>query len=568
MRKAGVILCIFLLLSALVGTVYAAEASAMNATANVSADGKAQVSMTLTLHLDGTVDKLYFPLPVGASGVRVNGSRVSGAKDGDVLNINLARFVKGVTGDVSVNIQYDLHGLVTETEIGTLELQLPLLSGFSYPINDLQFTVTLPGAVKTLPAFTSGYHQSAIEQHLSYTVEGTTVSGNSLKAMKDHETLLMTLPVDDTMFSRVVVQTESALVAWWGWGICAGLALVYWLVFLRAFPLRQRCTEPPEGFHAGQLGCILGSGGIDLSMMVLTWAQLGYILIQPDRRGKVLLHKRMDMGNERSDGEVRAFRELFGSRIMIDATGSRYANLAVNLRRKRMGISELLHRRSGNPFVFRILCAGMGLFAGGGIGAVMGDGAALQWFMIFALGALGAFSGYRIAIWTDSGLFRRKRTLVTGLGLSLLWVILSLAAGCFGLGIAMVLSLLLYGFLYGLAGLRTELGKRTAGQILGLRHYLRGSDKQQLQRACQGDPDYFFHLIPYAMALGVGKAFAKAVGREKLERCPYLTSGMDGHMSAIGWHETLAATVEAMDARMENRHMEKLIKTIRSITRP
>lgn len=568
MRKVGVFLCALFLIVSLVGTVYAATGGSMNATANVASDGSCQVNLALTLHMEGAVDKLYFPLPAGASGIRVNGSRASATKDGDALKINLSRFVKGVTGDVSVNIQYALHGTVTETEIGTLQLQLPLLSGFEYPISSMQFSVHLPGAVSTLPAFTSGYHQSAIEQHLTYQVEGTTITGSSLKAMKDHETLVMTLPVDDTMFARVVVQTESSQVAWIGMGICAALALLYWLLTLRFVPLRQRCTEPPEGFNAGQLGCIMGSGGVDLTLMVFTWAQLGYILIQPDRRGKVLLHKRMDMGNERSEQEQRAFRNLFGSKQMIDATGSRYAALAVSLKARPAGVQELYRKRSGNRLVFHILCAGMGLFSGGGIGAALGSGAALQWFLIVLTGVLGALSAYLTLQWTDNGLWRSRRSAFTGLGLCLVWVILAALAGCGSLGITTALVLLVYGILYGWSGLRTDFGKRTAGQLLGLRRYLRGWDKDLLHHACETDPNYYFRMAPYAMALGVGKAFAQAVGREKLEQCPYLTSGMDGHLNAAGWNEKLTETAAIMDARMQNRHIEKLIKFINRITKP
>ena len=62
-------------------------------------------------------------------------------------------------------------------------------------------------------------------------------------------------------------------------------------------------------------------------MMVFTWAQLGYLLIQTDG-SKVLLRKRMDMGNERSLFENKIFALLFGSRQTVDATGYPYAKLS------------------------------------------------------------------------------------------------------------------------------------------------------------------------------------------------------------------------------------------------
>lgn len=563
MRKLSLWLTAALLLWGLVFPVSAANnASNMSATANVSSNGSCMVSLALTLHMDEPVTKLYFPIPAGASGVRVNGSRVMTSKSGDALQVNLSRYVKNIVGDVSVNIQYDLYGLVRETEIGTLELQLPLLAGFELPIEALQFSVTLPGQANALPAFTSGYHQASIEQHLHFAVEGSTITGSSLKAMKNRETLTMTVPVDEAVFGRVVVGTQSILTAQIGMLICAGLALLYWLLFLRAFPVRQRSTEAPDGFSAGHMRCLLGSGGVDLTLMVLTWAQLGYVLIQPDRRGKILLHQRMDMGNERSDFEQRCFRKLFGSRTTVDATGQRYAQLRLSTLSSPADMQELLHKRSGSPRVFYILCCGIGLFGGGGIGALLGGGAALQWFLIVLMALLGAFCGYLILPWTDCGLWRNKGLLWRGLLLCGGWVLLALAAGNIGLGIWMSVGLLVSGVLYGWSGRRTALGRQIRSQALGLRHYLRGKDKEQLRYAMAGDPDYFFRMAPYAIALGVGKPFAKAVGRERLERCPYLVSHTEKELDAAQWNAVLEQTVRDMNARSENLWLEKLMRLL------
>ena len=63
---------------------------------------------------------------------------------------------------------------------------------------------------------------------------------------------------------------------------------------------RIRCTAAPAGLTAGELGSRLVHKGADLTMMVLSWAQLGYLLITMDESGRVFLHKRMEMGNERS----------------------------------------------------------------------------------------------------------------------------------------------------------------------------------------------------------------------------------------------------------------------------
>ena len=565
MRKIGSLFAIILLIFTLGVSASAATAPSMNTTATAANDGSCQINMTLTLQINSQEDLLY-PLPAGATAVKVNGSRASTTKEGDTLSIDLRRHLKNASGAVSVNIQYTLHDLVHKTNYGTLELSVPLLSGFAYPIEEFHFSVILPGKTEQRPAFSSGYHQAAIEQHLTYTVEGTAITGNNLKTMKDHETLVMTLPVERAMFPNAITEPQTGKVSWTGMGICAGLALIYWLLFLYAIPRRQRCTEVPQGVTAGQVAALAGSGGVDLTMLVFSWAELGYILIQT-QKNRVLLHKRMEMGNERSEFEQRTFRNLFGSRLTLDATGSRYAALAADLARKHGGISEMFHKRTGNPLFFRVLWAVFGMFAGGGIGTFLGKGALLQGFLVFLLGLLGLCSGYGILTWTDCGLFRYKRHLLAGLLASVAWLLLGIAGGAWAIGLVMCLALLGAGLLYGWCGKRTDLGNLTAGQLLGLRKYLKGGDKLQLERAKNSDPDYFFRMIPYAIALGVGKGFARAMGRKALEgNCPYLATGKPGN--ALQWYERLERIIELMDQRKKTRTLEKVVQTVQRFTKP
>ncbi len=69
------------------------------------------------------------------------------------------------------------------------------------------------------------------------------------------------------------------------------------------------------------------------------------------------------------------------------------------------------------------------------------------------------------------------------------------------------------GFLYAFGGKRTELNRSDAGEILALRRYLRSIDRPEAARLLKADPEYFYRMAPYAIALGVGKPFAAAFGR-------------------------------------------------------
>ena len=569
MGRIGRFLTVLVLISALSVTVYAATgASGVNGVATVSNDSSCQVSLTVTLHLEQQMEKLLFPVPAEATGVTLNGARVSASRSDGARWVNLSRITKNVLGDVTVNIHFSLHDVIHVNQDGVLEMQLPLLSGFEYPVESLQFSVTMPGQIDVLPGFISGYHQARIEEDLTYAVEGATITGSSLKALKDHETLTMKLAVSEEMFPQSIVQIQDYHFGYVIMGICAALALLYWLVAMFNLPVwPQHSTEPPQGYTAGQLGCVIAGRGIDLSLMVLSWAQLGYILIKLEHGGQVRLYKRMDMGNERSETERRLFKKIFGKRDTVDTSGYGYASLCQAVAKKPAGIGELMGRFTGNPVIFRALAAGMGLAGGLCLAVAFADGAALQGLLVFLLGVAGTISGWYIQDFGSAVVLRSKRRLTSTLVVSVLWLLLSLIAGAFAVGAWMIFGLLLAGLLLACGGRRTELGRQTYAQVVGLRRYLCKVDKQQLQHICEADPDYFFRLAPYAMALGADMAFAKRFGSQKLNGCPYLTSGMDGHMTALQWSRVLRSAVAQMDARADRLTLEKLIRVIRNITR-
>ena len=176
-------------------SVFASSVTAMESHSTVSSDGSCQVSINATVHLDSAVDKLIFPIPGNATGITLNGSRVTAPKKDGVKNLNIKKLTGGMAGDFSLHIAYNLSEVVRYNEEGILQMQIPLLSGFAYGVEEIRFSVTLPGTTDVLPSFVSGYHQSSIEQSLAFQTDGATVSGHSLKPMKDHETLTLIMAV-------------------------------------------------------------------------------------------------------------------------------------------------------------------------------------------------------------------------------------------------------------------------------------------------------------------------------------------------------------------------------------
>ena len=347
------ILCLLMVFFLAVPASAGNVSSGISSLTTVTTDGNCVVSMTVTLRLDTPVEGLTFPLPLGAQNIKRDGSLVRSRETANAILVELSS-LNGFVGEVTLNFTYEIKDVVAlevleegakKDQEPRLLLTLPLLSGFNYPIENMKFSVMLPGEVTGKPIFSSIYHQDSIESDLECVVTNNQITG-TISNLKDNETLAMRLPVPVEMFTGVSTYQRVGNPEIRYMLIAGGIALLYWLNFLRCLPLiRTRRTTPPEGMTAGEVGTRLNLAGADLTMMVLSWAQLGYILIHLDDNGRVMLHKRMDMGNERSNYEVKIFKSLFGSRRVIDGTGYQYARLCRKVAASVPGKKSLCKRK-------------------------------------------------------------------------------------------------------------------------------------------------------------------------------------------------------------------------------
>lgn len=560
MRRAGAVLTAILLLICMALPVYAQSgATAAEAYATVASDGSCQVSLRMTLHLDSPQESLNFPLPTTAYDITVNGVAASTSRSGQVLLVDLSRVIGSAAGDVAVNLSYSLSNIVDYDDDGYLVLALPLLCGFTYPVDGLSFGITLPGDVEGKPTFTSTYYQTMIEQSLNYTVSGDQILGNLTTGLMGSDWLTMTLRVSEEMFpqEKPIVWTldmdDLLMIAF------AVIAIVYWLLTLRCLPPRQiHRSTAPDGLTAADMSTVITGGRPSLTMLVVHWAQLGYILIQLDDNGRVFLHKRMGMGNERSLYENRIFRSLFGKRSMVDGTGYHYAQLCRKVASGKPAIHGLYRRGSGNPTLFRLLAALVALFGGVSLGRALGADTIFQGLLTVLLAIFGVVSAWFIQAGGKCLHLRSKQPLWLALGLCGVWLVLGILAGELNVAACVAAAELFAGVAAAYGGQRTDLGKQAMEQVLGLRRHMKNVSKEELQRILKVNPDYFYDLTPYALALGVDRQFAKRFGGTRMGACQYLTSGMDGHMTAAEWDKLLRDAVNTLEERQRQLFWERL----------
>lgn len=549
------LLCILLLVT----SVSAAGISDCRSESVFADDGSCEVTLTLTLVLDGPVSDLVFPLSADARNITVNGANARSTAADSVRNVDLSKHVSGA-GTYTLVLRYQLPDAVTADARGNLSLSLELLSGFAYPIEQFSFTILLPGEQTHKPTFTSTYHQEAAEIVMDIAVEGNAIRGSFTTRLQDHETLIMTLAVDETLFPQSVAKKWSldTLDV-----IMIGLALLAIAYFLLTMglqlPQKLRRTTAPEGITAGELGCWLMGQGVDLTTMVLSWAQMGYILIQPDDNGRVLLHKRMDMGNERSEFEVRYFRNLFGRRTTVDATGYHYARLCGKASSAVPRAQSIYKRHTGNPNVFRVLTVAIGTMAGVSLATAFVRDTGWQIVLGIFLGIFSTAASWIIQIGAKKLHHRDKTWLWIALGAAGFWFMLSLPAGQWDVPLFVIPAQFLAGLAAVYGGRRTEMGRQNYAELLALRRYLRTVPTDELRRIMDINPDYYYALMPHALALGVDRAFSRQMGNQRLPECTWLTTGLDGHQTAREWNQLLRNTTASMDALCKRMPIDKLL---------
>jgi len=560
-------LILFILCICMLATAVSAQSSAteVNSIITVTADGRCQITSTVGLHLDSPAASLTFPLPKNATNVAVNGTSVrtyASGMDPDVILADLSS-LNGISGDYTLMFSYILPDVLRtekneETKKSYLVMEIPLLSGFEFPVDKVSFSVTMPGEVTGKPTFTSSYLQTGIESKIDTVVGGQLITGATKTGLQEREKFSLVMTVSEEMFpGKLYIEREGnpEIVPM---SILAVLALIYWIVFMRTGPVfRHDRSIPIAGITAGELGCRLTAAGADLTMMVFTWAQLGYIRIRVDRKGRVILEKRMDMGNERGEFENKTFRGLFAKGALVDATGGQYARLCRYTAETVAGAKEMYTKLAGNVAIFRILGCGISIFCGICFAMNIGRSQIIHTMLSIVFGILGAVTAWGI----QGGMYklhvRGKIPMYVGFVSGILWIILGIISGQWIMGLVVVLGQNLMGLLAAYGGRRSELGKFDAGQILGLRHFLKKLDGKKLERLLENNPDYFFDMLPYAIALGVDKPFAKAFGKMPFPQCHYLLVSRNDKRTAEEWALLTRKIADRMDKRQRRLELEK-----------
>ena len=520
----AVILCLLLCLQVFADELPTADGSritSVNVSVTMTESGHADVTQTMTLALDGSVQELRLAVPEQAEKAKVT-DRKSKLTTVDGTRCLLLKSEDGFSGTQTFTLHFTMEDLVKDNEDGQL-LTLPLLAAQDYPTDAMTLTVSLPKEYTSHPSFTSGYLGGLIVDSLLLSTGSTSFAATVTEQLKDHETLSVSLQLEAGYFVGHFGESPFSLITTIAVFVLLALGILYWARLLRngRLPVHAR-SLPPDGVNPGDLPFLLSGGDADFNMLVSHWATLGYVSFYIHKSGHVLLRRRMGMGNERRPMERKLFDLLFRDGDVCDGASLHYKRTgeAAMAAIPRYWSKRLYNRRSGAPSIARVLCClACAVATMQSMDTVAPEklhvlflllafvaGYALCWLMQLACGA------WFLNDWVKVG---------AGGAAALLLLILGLLGDA---ALTMLPALAVSGFLswqtvHG--GIRSPYGNEVIGQTLGFRRFMRHASDQHLRQMLYRDPQYFYRILPYAEAMGLGRQFVSLCGEAELEPCQW-----------------------------------------------
>lgn len=555
-RLLLIVLCLFLLSGVVCGAE--SEVTSLKADITVGEDGTCELALTAEVNFSGSPDQFVLPLSEDAGKITVSGGSYK-IRRIDGVRCIVFKNDFGFTGKQTFTCTYRLPCSVEKTEEKQVfTLRLPE-KGWDYSIKSLQMHIVFPAEIEYRPLWDSAYHKDIVDNYLNIQVKGKELTVKSNGSFRDQETITMTLSFPSEAFRLRHLPGGFASVSSICFYALLLLTVVYWLFFLRGkllLPKVQR-TYGMEA-TAGEIPCQLFGELPDVAATLAHWGNLGYVGIYRNSRGRIILRKQMEMGNERKPAEQKLFNALFRGSNTCDLQGLRFHTLAKPASASlRFGWNQRnFDRKSGSP----VLLKGMSLLASLFVCLHLFDywvgTTAWRWVFIPILALLCTLLCVLVRK-AVCAIIRPKPLLsyLAGAAAAALLLVFASKGSCTGM---MLLNLLLQIFcafatLFG--GKRTEIGREQVRQLLGLRRYLKKADSDSLQQLSVSDSQYFYRMLPFAELLGVARPFCKHFARWTLEPCPWLSDAKFTPQNAVEFYrlyEDILSAVRETPGRIPN----------------
>ena len=401
-------------------------------------------------------------------------------------------------------------------------------------IGRLFFSVTLPyPAERDRIWVTSGPYGSETEIPFSLSDDGCTISGRYSSLPAGYGVTLR-VEMDEGFFNEAVPNINLNVIGFWA-AIAVSLlmiaaAFVLWWLYGRDEKLIYSVRfTPPEGLTPMDSGYVY-SGSLNnnaVSAMLIYWADKGIITIEDKGDDDFIFTKLREIDENATEAEIRLFYAFFASGSTVDTKTLRMTGFAAKLGEVRKAMSG---RFSGEralssdsseklrKLVMSLMIIPVVLHAAASTLFCLGFGTVFilipSMMAYLMLRSVSVQIGKRV----QSGGFRFSYIAGPVIFLIFIWYFMATALSSFGadyhLGFVdsavFMISLFFSMLLSASIERRSEYADKALSEILGYREFMEKVEKDRIEKLSEEDPQFFYHVLSYAMALGVEDKWVRA----------------------------------------------------------
>ena len=454
---------------------------------------------------------IYREIPTKNASIKNIDASTNWEKEGDTIRLGDEDFTVSGLQDYALTYDYvcdqdDLEGID--------EFYFNIIgSGWETDIEHATFSIDMPADFDSKAVgFSMGSYGTVgtAEGELLHNIDGKTITGETLRTLEPGEALTIRIELPDGYFS-----SNQSILDLWRYFVIGILTLVS--IFLcfklgrdeKIIPVIQ--FEPPKEYNSLQLGVIdhLDARDDDVVSLLIYLADKGYLSIEPlpdwhkniEKTKKFRFHKLKEYKGDNISEKV-FLDGLFENGSTVDSKDlekSFYRTVKEICIIEKDFTKELVERKGRIPItIFLILT----LF--------------LMWMPSWEY---GGFMDY---------VFSLSYLKLIG----------------FLIGLACIVIMLVC---WGLIQRRTPLGVELAGKSKGLAEFIDTAEKDRIEQLVEQDPESFYKILPYAMALGITDKWIEKFRGITIPRpswyaynTPYLDGYIIGNMLNSNLYDTMS----------------------------
>lgn len=518
------------------------------------------------------MDKTYI-CKVGVNDVL--GDQYTTSKENDNVLIKIGNPDVTITGDKDYEIDYTITNVddrISEKDVFNHSV---MGADMNFYIDTLSFSITfekpLPADAKdNIRVYSGSRGTKRNKLGVKIWLKGNTLLGY-VQSVPQNCPVTIDLTLPEGYYQGE--QTSSPTYAYIFFAITILLCIILlYYEFTVKHPSVTKQIEfyPPQGLCSAELGTVIddSADNEDLASLIPWFASEGYITIAEKEESKFFglgSKKYLEITNTHRDGmQLQPYQRTFFNALFSGSNGvvrldklpdvhEEIASAKDQLSYVFSGAKELTTwHKTASLIILLFIVSSLFLVA-----TLHGDMFENDDFIVYSITWCAPFIACGMWIFKTAakakvedslkiGAFRLLRGLLMLFCMGLnLWIIDDIQVGAWMICAVYIACYAALEFMANLC-IDTEYRASLMGELLGFKEFLETAEEPRLRSLLEADPQYFYRILPYAMALGVSKIWAEHFAHIKMEQPEWYTSSTPGtHFMA---HNFVSNIMSASDS--------------------